>query len=72
VFRWIRDEKFEGKVDYMELNKLAEKAPLGSGGVLSYLGPHLFDNRPPYWVMDKLGNIPVSAENLQAYNPHQY
>ncbi len=60
VFRWIRDEKLEGKADYMELNSLAENAPLGSGGVLSYLGPHLFDNRPPYWPMDKLGNIPVS------------
>jgi len=60
VLRWIRDEKLDGKADYTELNSLAESAPVGSCGVLSYLGPHLFDNGPPYWPMDKLGNIPVT------------
>jgi len=64
VVRWIRDEKLKGKTDYLELNRLAEKAPIGSGGVLSYLGPHLFDNRPPYWSVDKLGNLPVSSAIL--------
>lgn len=57
--RWIRDEILGGKLDYDELNRLASKAGVGSDGVLAFLGPHLFDNSPPYWSMDKLGDLPV-------------
>ena len=66
IVRWIRDEKL-GKSDYVELNQLAEKAPVGSNGVLSYLGPHLFDNSPPYWSADKLGDLPVPSTILGDY-----
>jgi len=60
IVRWIRDEKL-GTSDYVELNSLADRAPVGSDGVLSYLGPHLFDNSPPYWSVDKLGDLPVPS-----------
>ena len=57
--RWLRDTFLDADSGYSELNRLAEKAPVGSNGLLAYLGPHLFDSGPPYWSMDKLGNLPV-------------
>ena len=57
--KWLRDEFGEGKIGYEWLNKLAEKVSIGSDGVQAYLGPHLFDSGPPYWAMDKLGNLPI-------------
>ncbi|MFH1178773.1 MAG: FGGY-family carbohydrate kinase [Candidatus Bathyarchaeota archaeon] len=57
--RWLRDEFLKEDSGYYELNKGADKVPVGSNGLLAYLGPHLFDSGPPYWPMDKLGNLPV-------------
>ena len=57
--RWIKDVLLGGGSSYDDLNEMAEKIPVGSHDVLTYLGPHLFDNGPPYWSMDKLGNLPV-------------
>jgi len=55
--RWARDE--HGFIDYQQLNREAELIPVGSNGVLSYLGCHIFDSGPTYWEMDKLGDLPV-------------
>ena len=57
--RWIKDVLLGGESSYTDLNMMAEKVPIGSNDVLTYLGPHLFDNSPPYWLMDNLGNLPV-------------
>ncbi len=57
--RWLRDEFLSDDQDYIKINRLAEKAPVGSEGVLTYLGPHVFDSGPQYWSMDKLGDLPV-------------
>lgn len=57
--RWLRDEFGEGVKGYEDLTSSAKTVPLGCRGVLAFLGPHVFDCGPPYWPMDKLGNIPV-------------
>ncbi len=55
--RWAREEF--GFEDYRQLNKEAGAVPIGSNGVNSYLGCHIFDASPKYWEMDKLGDLPV-------------
>ena len=55
--RWARDEY--GFEDYCQLNGEAGSIPIGSNGVFSYLGCHIFDAGPEYWAMDKLGDLPV-------------
>jgi autoinducer 2 (AI-2) kinase len=57
--RWLRDEFGEGVKGYEDLTSSAKTVPLGCHGVLAFLGPHVFDCGPPYWPMDKLGNMPV-------------
>ncbi len=59
--RWLRDEFGDGVQGYEDLTSAATTVPLGCHGVLAYLGVHLFDCGPPYWPMDKLGNLPVEA-----------
>ena len=56
--RWARDEFGCGR-GYDELNKLAENSPPGSQGLQSFLGPHLFNSGPPFWDVDKTGDLPV-------------
>lgn len=55
--RWAREEY--GFIDYMQLNREAASAPIGSNGVQSYLGCHIFDAGPKYWAVDQLGDIPA-------------
>ncbi|MCW4011706.1 MAG: FGGY-family carbohydrate kinase [Candidatus Bathyarchaeota archaeon] len=57
--RWLRDEFGDGIRGYEDLTNVAKKVPLGCNGVLAFLGPHVFDCGPPYWPMDKLGNLPI-------------
>jgi len=57
--RWLRDEFGNGIKSYEDLTNEAKTVPLGCQGVLAFLGPHVFDNGPPYWPMDMLGNLPV-------------
>ena len=59
--RWLRDEFGNGVQGYEDLTTAAKSVPLGCHGVLAFLGPHVFDCGPPYWSMDKLGNLPVEA-----------
>jgi autoinducer 2 (AI-2) kinase len=66
--RWIRDVLSIGQLSYADLNILAEKVSIGAQGVLSYLGPHLFDNGPPYWPKDQLGNLPVEPTITGSHN----
>ena len=54
---WAREEY--GFIDYIHLNREAGLIPIGSNGVLSYLGCHIFDSGPKYWETDKLGDLPV-------------
>jgi sugar (pentulose or hexulose) kinase len=58
VVRWVRDEFGCGKC-YDELSKLAENISPGSNGLQSFLGPHLFNSGPPFWDVDKTGDLPV-------------
>lgn len=55
--RWAKDNL--GFKDYADLNMEASEAPIGSNGLLSFLGPHRFNSGPPYWENDKLGDLPV-------------
>ena len=55
--RWAKEEY--GFIDYMQLNEEAASAPIGSNGVQSYLGCHIFDAGPKYWAVDQLGDIPA-------------
>ncbi|MBD3172443.1 hypothetical protein GF326_08220 [Candidatus Bathyarchaeota archaeon] len=57
--KWLRDTFFKEKEGYNELNHSVKKVAIGSDGLLTYLGPHLFDAGPPYWSTDKLSNLPV-------------
>ena len=57
--RWLRDEFLSEDQDYCEINRLAKNAPIGSEGILTYLGPHLFNSGPPYWPKDQLGDVPI-------------
>lgn len=66
--RWIRDILCGNQRNYNELNSKAEKIPPGSNGLLTYLGPHLFNSGPPYWPTDKLGNLPIEPTILGLYN----
>lgn len=66
--RWIKDMFLGYESSYVDLIRMAEKVPVGSHGVLTYLGPHLFDNGPPYWPMDKLGNLPVEPTITGSHN----
>jgi len=66
--RWAMNE--HGFSDYQQLNREAESIPIGSNGVLSYLGCHLFDSGPTYWEMDQLGDLPVpqTVTGKEVYN----
>ncbi len=57
--KWLRDEFCGENEGYTDLNNSAGKVVIGSGGLLTFLGPHLFDAGPPYWSMDKLSDLPV-------------
>ena len=66
--RWALNE--HGFNDYQQLNREAESTPIGSNGVLSYLGCHIFDSGPTYWEVDQLGNLPVplAVTGKEVYN----
>ena len=66
--RWARNEP--GFYDYQQLSRKAESIPVGSNGVLSYLGCHIFDSGPTYWEMDELGDLPVprTVTGKEVYN----
>lgn len=66
--RWIRNRLCNPDISYDEINAGAEKISPGSNGLLTYLGPHLFDSGPPYWPMDKLGNMPIEPTILGLYD----
>ena len=66
--RWIREKLTNSNTDYKILDSKAQMVPIGSNGVLTYLGPHLFDSSPPYWPMDKLGNLPVENTIIGNHN----
>lgn len=53
---------------YEKLDSEAEKIPLGSYGVLAYLGAHLFDSGPPYMPIDRLGDLPVGHTLIGEHN----
>ena len=55
--RWAREEY--GFIDYQQFNNEAGSTPIGSNGVQTYLGCHIFDAGPTYWKNDQLGNLPV-------------
>jgi len=55
--RWAKNKY--GFEDYNQFNGEAGAVPVGSNGVQSYLGCHVFDAGPEYWAMDKLGDLPV-------------
>lgn len=65
--RWAKENL--GFENYDQLNSAAAKVKCGSGGLLSYLGPHRFNAGPPYWEMDKLGDIPVPNTTKGKDNP---
>ncbi len=65
--RWAKDNL--GFNEYMILNGESETIPAGSNGLLSYLGPHVFNAGPPYWEMDKLGDLPVEKTTVGKENP---
>jgi sugar (pentulose or hexulose) kinase len=68
--RAVREAKESlGFSGYSELNKEAMNVRAGSKGLHSYLGPHRFNAGPPYWEMDKLGDIPVKQTIVGASNP---
>lgn len=58
-----------GLSGYSELNREAGNVPPGSKGLQSYLGPHKFNAGPPYWEIDKLGDIPVKQTIVGLNNP---
>ena len=66
--RWALNE--HGFRDYQQLNREAESIPIGSNGVLSYLGCHIFDSGPTYWETDMLGDLPVpqTVMGKEVYN----
>jgi autoinducer 2 (AI-2) kinase len=66
--RWALNE--HGFRDYQQLNREAESIPIGSNGVLSYLGCHIFDSGPIYWETDMLGDLPVpqTVTGKEVYN----
>jgi autoinducer 2 (AI-2) kinase len=65
---WALNE--QGFNEYQQLNKEAESIPIGSNGVLSYLGCHIFDSGPTYWETDMLGDMPVpmTVTGKKVYN----
>lgn len=57
---WARKEY--GFTDYSQFDREASSSPIGSDGVLAYLGSHVFDSGPPYWSSDRLGDLPVKQK----------
>jgi gluconokinase len=47
VFRWLRDQIFDGKLTFDEITTLAQKIPAGSEGLLFH--PYLGGERAPLW-----------------------
>lgn len=67
--RWARENL--GYDNYDQLNEEASKIKPGSDGLLSYLGPHKFNAGPPFWEMDKLGDLPVKQTTHGINNPNR-
>jgi len=55
--RWLREEL--GVQSYTDIASAAMDVPIGSNGLLTYLGPHVFNGGPPYWPMDRLSDLPI-------------
>lgn len=47
IYRWFRDEFYDGEVDYNQMNEEAAESPVGASGVL--LIPHFEGSAAPYW-----------------------
>lgn len=71
AYRWFRDSmlcKKPSRRSYEVVNDLAAASPAGSKGVRVYLGPHVFNSGPPYWDVDRLGDIPVPPTIIGSAN----
>jgi xylulokinase/glycerol kinase len=47
IYRWFRDEFYDGEVDYNQMNEEAAESPVGAKGVV--LIPHFEGSAAPYW-----------------------
>lgn len=65
--RWL-NEKLKSQLGYEKLDAQAGKISPGSNGLMTFLGPHLFDSGPPYWKNDKLSDLPVQPTITGSYD----
>jgi autoinducer 2 (AI-2) kinase len=65
--RWLNKE-LRSQQGYEKLISQAGEIPPGSNGLMTFLGPHLFDSGPPYWKNDKLSDLPVQPTIIGSYD----
>ena len=55
VFRWVRDQLFDGKLSFEEITELAASTPAGADGLIFH--PYLGGERAPLWDANARGSF---------------